>query len=592
MNRRARRVLVAFTLFGVAGCHATPPPAQTPAAKPKPPRLVLSIVVDQFAAWEAAERLPMLPEGGGFARLRREGLYVEELRYAHAVTDTAPGHAALYTGAVPRATGIVANDAVGPDGKPRSILFDEGTRLVDARGVRLGRPGSSLARLRVETLADVLVAESPRASVYSFSLKDRGALFAAGRRPTCVLWLDVGAETFVTSTAFRAPPFLVSSLGDHDAVVAAYATSAWELRNAAAAFVETHAETPDDQPGEGDLDGLGRTFPHVARSAKALRATPFGDALVLELARGALEYVGGQARADATYPPALVALSLSSSDYVHHVFGPHSWEAWAELGALDRALATLFEEADRAVGPEGWAALVTSDHGGGALPEVSPEVARTTCAKGEPPARPSRGCGARRRLLPADVVRAFEAAATAALGAGPDGGPWLAGFAEPLVVLAPRGRALDGRARRKLRAAAEDALRPLGIARVVDTHDQPSSCSDDGDDTDALLCRAIDPSGPGDFYLLLAEGAFFDPDLTPGFGQSHGSPGLQDRSVPLFVRAPWRVSAGGKLERPVGFAAFTRTAASLLGVRPPAGLRGGEDLTISQGVVASGIRQE
>ncbi len=62
--------------------------------------------------------------------------------------------------------------------------------------------GSSLAPLQVDTLADALVAARPSAEVYSFSLKDRGALFGAGRRPKVVLWLDTEGGTLVTSTAF------------------------------------------------------------------------------------------------------------------------------------------------------------------------------------------------------------------------------------------------------------------------------------------------------------------------------------------------------------------------------------------------------
>jgi Type I phosphodiesterase / nucleotide pyrophosphatase len=577
----ARRLLAASEIAALAvavsvvllGCHAVPE-ARTAAAKPKPPRLLLTIVVDQFPAWEAAERLAMLPADGGFARLRREGLYVKELRYAHAVTDTAPGHAALYTGAVPRQSGIFANETLGPDGKPRSILLDETTRLVDARGVVMDRPGSSLARLRVETLADVLVAEAPGASVYAFSLKDRGALFGGGRHPTSVLWLDVASESFVTSTAFPAPPWLVATIADHDAVVAAYQASAWSLRNGARAWVETHAETPDDQAGEGDLAGLGRTFPHVATSAKAMRATPFGDAMLFELARAALEYVGGQARDHEAAPPALIALSLSSNDYIHHVFGPHSWEAWAELGALDRALADLFGQADRAVGPGGYDVMLTSDHGGGALPEVSPEIARPTCPDAGPVAGPSRGCGPRRRIMPAAVTAALEAAAAATLGPG----PWVVGLADPLVTLTPRGKALDATARGKLRAAAAAALRPLGVDAVFDTRAMPARCPG-GEDVDALVCAAVDPSGPGDLYLVPAAGAFFDPDVVPGFGENHGSPGLQDRTVPLFVRAPGRVPAGATRERPLAFTAFARTAATLLGVRAPASAGAGEDLT-------------
>ena len=95
---------------------------------PRAPPWLVTIVVDQLAAWMADERWPALPSDGGFARLQREGLNVRELRFAHSVTETAPGHAALYTGAVPRATGIVSNDVLGPDGKKASSLRRRGRR--------------------------------------------------------------------------------------------------------------------------------------------------------------------------------------------------------------------------------------------------------------------------------------------------------------------------------------------------------------------------------------------------------------------------------------------------------------------------------
>jgi hypothetical protein len=88
--------------------------------------------------------------------------------------------------------------------------------------------------------------------------------------------------------------------------------------------------------------------------------------------------------------------------------------------------------------------------------------------------------------------------------------------------------------------------------------------------------------------MLAQPGAFFDPNYTPGFGTSHGSPYLYDRAVPMLVRAPGRVAAGATIEAPLPFATFTRTAASLLGVRAPAAARPGIDLTSAAAV--SGIR--
>jgi hypothetical protein len=537
------------------------------------PRVLITIVVDQVPAWMAAERWSLLPKEGGFARLAREGLTVRELRYEHAATDTAPGHAALYTGEVPRGSGLYANETLGPDGKPRSILLDERTRLVDLVGAVIDRPGSSLAALRPATLADVLVAERPGARVYSFSLKDRGALPAAGRRPTVALWLDVPSGTFVTSTAFALPPPWAAPLADRAAVAAARADG-WALDEADGRFVAEHAETTDDQDGEGDYDGLGRVFPHAVPSTKAMRATPIGDRVLFALARAALDEIGAGA-AKPGEPPALLALSLSSNDYVEHVFGPHSWEAWAELVELDRRLGTLLADADRAVGPGGYAVMLTSDHGGGALPEVAADVARTTCRE-ETPVRPTHGCGVRRRIMPLDAVTAFEEAAEAELGAG----PWVAGFADPLVTLTARGKALDPARREKLRDAAASALRKVGVDGVYDARSMPATCAAPPDDhVDALVCNSVLPSGPGDFYLATTEGAFFDPDLARGFGQNHGGPYLEDRAVPLLVRAPGRVPAGVVREAPVSYAAFARTAAALLGVRPPAGARAAEDLT-------------
>ena len=51
-----------------------------------------------------------------------------------------------------------------------------------------------------------------------------------------------------------------------------------------AGWLASHAATRDDQEGEGDYLGLGTVFPHTATSVKAMRATPGGDRLLLELA--------------------------------------------------------------------------------------------------------------------------------------------------------------------------------------------------------------------------------------------------------------------------------------------------------------------
>ena len=174
---------------------------------PAVPCLVV-VIVDQLGASVARERWPALPFEGGFARLRREGLTVRDMRYAHAVAQAAPGNAALFTGATPRATGIFGNAVVASAGaEPVSILTDPATRPIVLPGTVPEANGvaSSLRALRVETLADVLMEEHPvDALALSVSWKDEVALFGGGRHPAFAAWWDPRWASFVTSSAF--PP--------------------------------------------------------------------------------------------------------------------------------------------------------------------------------------------------------------------------------------------------------------------------------------------------------------------------------------------------------------------------------------------------
>jgi hypothetical protein len=531
-----------------------------PATPTKPPAPLVTIVVDQMAAWIASDRWPTLPPTGGFQRLMREGTYFRDMRYEHAVTDTAPGHAALYTGNVPRSNGIFANEIVPRDGgAQRSILEDTETRVVGVDTGNTERPGSSLRALRSATLADAFQAQRPGARVFSFSLKDRGALFAAGRTPTAALWLDTTLQEMVSSTAFPAPPPWACVDGGRAAFVRA-AAGGWALTADESAFIAAHAETRDDQPGEGDYAGLGVTFPHAIGAAKALRATPAGDRVLFALAKDALRATASDGR------PLLLALSLSSNDYVAHVFGPHSWEAWDELLRLDGALADFLTFLDGTFGVDGYAVMLTADHGSAALPELASSKADPWCARpADERARWQFPCdGARRRLEQPEIVGALERAFGKTLGPG----PWIDGLADPLVFLSPRGRALADADRLRAMRDAQAALEPLGIAQVIDVRAE-TACSPTGETLPDLVCRSVASDEPADLYLVVAPGAFFDAGYPAGFGMSHGSPYLYDRSVPLLVRAPGRFAAGVVREAPVSFTTFARTAAALLGIVPP-----------------------
>ncbi|MES1207761.1 MAG: alkaline phosphatase family protein, partial [Pseudomonadota bacterium] len=450
----------------------------------------------------------------------------------------------------------------------------------------LERTGSSLAALTGDTVADALVAARPSARVFSFSLKDRGALFGGGRRPELTLWLDTECGTFVTSTAFTAVvPAWVAPFGDAAALTRGRG-QAWQPLDAA--WLAVHAETPDDQVGEGDYLGLGVAFPHRATSVKAQRATPLGDQWLFGLAGAA----AARAAAGPRDAPVLLALSLSSNDYIAHVFGPNSWEVWDELLRLDRGLAELLVSLDGLVGPNGYAVMLTGDHGSNPLPEIARAGQGRWChtTSGAVGVAATdvwqRPCGQGRRLAPREIADALEGEARALFGGTVEGGgdaKWIAGVSEPFVYFSPRGRALSPADRAALLGRAEALLRQrYDVARVVDVRDAPAACPPEADDSlAALICRSIRRDQRGDFYVVPAPGTFFDAELTDGGGTSHGSPYLYDRAVPLLVRAPGRIPAGAIESAPVSFSAFARTAAVLLGVPPPAAAAAGRDLTSS-----------
>ncbi len=286
------------------------------------------------------------------------------MRYAHATTDTAPGHAALYTGAPPRVSGVWGNEVIDPATLEKvSILRDPATKLV-APSLAAVVVGASMGPLKVDTVADRLRTARHDALIVSLSLKDRGAIFGGGRTATAILWYDKGLDRFVTSNVLgSAFPAWATPL----AVPNDVRKDPWVPLDAA--WVKSHAATPDDEPGEGELGGMPVVFPHDVAHAKsvpsAFRGSPFADDAVLGLALAALSNERAGER------PTFLALSLSANDYIGHTFGPDSWEAWDELRRLDASLGRFFAQLDQRFGASGWFALLSADHGATTMPEAT-----------------------------------------------------------------------------------------------------------------------------------------------------------------------------------------------------------------------------
>lgn len=521
MSRATLASVVTLTL--ALGCA---PVAPRP-SPPPPPRLVVLVVIDQWPSWGVAERRAHYR--AGLARLLDGGVHFRRAQYPYAITFTAPGHAALGTGAPPRATGIVANTWYRRDrGVEIGAEIDPASPIVDLDGAPVtGVDGASSAALAADGLAEVLRAGTDgRGRSVAIAGKARAACFVAGRRPDVALWYEPAVHAVTTSAFYGAPPAWAKRLAAAHPT-ARYADAVWRLPDAAAVAAATGVD--DDGPGETEP-----RFPHPLASlgepAKALRLTPYLDTITVDAAVAAID--GERLGADDV--PDLLALSFSAHDYVGHQWGQESWEMFDLERRLDRELGRLLDVLDARVGRGRYAVVLTSDHGATRMPDRTGAI----------------------RVTPAAIEAAAEAAAAGVLGPG----DWVAAVSSAMIYASPA--ALAAPAREAALAAMATAVEALpGVRAVVPM--RIDACDGD-DEAAARVCESTVPGQSGELLVWPDDGG-----LVTGYarGTSHDAPSDDDRTVPVVVYAPGLAPA--TIDEPVSALAVAPTVAALLGVAVP-----------------------
>lgn len=353
------------------------------------PALVVMVAVDQLRE----DLIDRYAEHftGGFARLRAEGHRFQGASHAHAITETAAGHATISTGVFPSRSGIVANDwqERTPDGWVGMYAVEDSlSPIVGVTGLE-GRSPRNLLR---GGLADWVLAADREARVVSISAKDRSAITLAGKTRGEVYWLSKELARFVTSSYYRDRyPRWVTRFNE-ERMPEIVRDSVWRQEASEAARLLAR---PDSASYE--YDGVHTTFPHQAweesmpgvqeRNEWALDAQPRSDRAVQLLAQEAIRELrlGQRDRLD------YLGLSFSAADYVGHAFGPLSQEQLENLLHLDRVLGELLTFLDDVVGPGRWVLGLTADHGVMSSPEHLIASGEAPEAKRMPPNAFSRG---------------------------------------------------------------------------------------------------------------------------------------------------------------------------------------------------------
>ncbi len=531
-----RAILVALALLAHTSCGPKAVPAPSTG-----PKLVVLLVIDQLPTW-AFERDRSLFTGG-FARLLREGGYVRSAELPYANSFTAPGHATIGTGTTPSVHGIIGNRWYRRDeGKDRSAEDDPSASSFRVVTDPIETPGvapplliddtASPIALRVDGLADALRAARPESTSVAIALKSRAAVFVAGRKPDLAVWYEASAGGMTTSRAYASelPAWLVELAKQKP--TSRFVGTTWEPLDAS--LLARFTRIPDDGPGEGDMHGLGTAFPHPINDADAIVHTPFGDEIVLDAVYAAMTAMslGDDAAPD------LLAIGLNAHDYAGHAFGPDSWESLDLTLRLDRALGELFAAFDRRVGPDGWALVMTSDHGATPLVERSPIA------------------GARRTPT-GSIVTAVNDALVPLLGEG----AWVAKISSNQLYFSSAAGDPTTRAR-VLDAAVAAIAKVPGIDSVYRVADAIGNC-DARAGMERAVCWGLAPSASGDLYLVTERGSILTEYTT---GTHHDAPSAENREVPVIVRAP------GLAPQTIDRASFLQvapTVAALLRVPPP-----------------------
>ena len=322
------------------------------------PKLVVGLVIDQMR-WDYLYRYKDLYGEGGFKRLLKEGFSAENTFVPYVPTYTAVGHTCIYTGSVPALTGIVGNNWFDKTTGKAVYCTDDSTVSTIGNSGKAGK--MSPANLWVTTITDELrLSNNFKSKVIGIALKDRGSILPAGHSANAAYWYDAGK--WITSTHYmNALPTWVEQFNGKD-IAGKYMSKDWTTILPMSKY---DLSTKDDKPYENTIKGEKTvTFPHklsaIPDSIKyeSFRTTPFANTFTFDFAKAAIENekLGSNTITD------FLAVSISSTDYVGHAFGPNSVEIEDTYLRLDKDIADFLQYLDIKLGKGNYTLFLSADH--------------------------------------------------------------------------------------------------------------------------------------------------------------------------------------------------------------------------------------
>jgi arylsulfatase A-like enzyme len=297
-----RKIITSIMLIGTA---------LSMTAQIERPKLVVGITVDQMR-WDYLYYYYNQFGEGGLKRLVDEGFSCENTMINYVPTVTAIGHTSIYTGSVPALTGIAGNDFI-INGKSTYCTQDDEVQSVGSNNKDGQMSPHYLLASGIGTV--MKIATDYKAKVIGIALKDRAAILPAGHGADAAYWWDTAAGHYVSSTYYMK-----------------------ELPKWVQKFNKENQQTPGKNV-KGSVEGVTMTF---------------------KMAEAAVE--NEQLGQDDTSD--LLAVSVSSTDYIGHAYGTRGQENHDVYMQLDKDLAHFFNYLDQKVGKGNYLIWLSADHGG------------------------------------------------------------------------------------------------------------------------------------------------------------------------------------------------------------------------------------
>jgi len=325
------------------------------------PKLVVGLVVDQMR-WDYLYRYYERYSNKGFKRLLNEGFSCENTYIPYIPTYTAIGHSTIYTGSVPAIHGIAGNDWLEQSNGRMEYCTEDTTVKAVGSTSKAGR--MSPRNLLTTTITDELkLATNFRSKVIGIALKDRGGILPVGHSANAAYWYDDLTGNWITSTYYMndLPQWVKTFNGQR--LVDKYIAQKWNTLYPIESYKQSSKDNSPRYEGKFKNE-KGPIFPHDIPENRTsdwniIRNTPFANTLTLDFAKASIESeaLGQDEVTD------FLAVSLSSTDYLGHQFGPNSIEIEDTYLRLDNDLAAFLEHLDKTVGKGQYTIFLSADHG-------------------------------------------------------------------------------------------------------------------------------------------------------------------------------------------------------------------------------------